>query len=167
LGLGLEDLIDAKKLSKIRKDEIKSMQKAINFLKLLNKPVYLIYGNNDYLNKEASKLGLNGLEKRIKHSRIRLIRQGTFKLKNIKLIGYSGFTSRLAKVNKFFSKSNNISILVTHVPAYGYFDRVKLKESPLIGKHVGDKNFLKMIKKYQPLLHISSHMHEHQGKKKN
>ena len=164
-GLKLEDFVDKKKLEKIRKEEIARMKKSVNFLDSLGKKVLLVYGNNDYLRKHVEDKSLSTLDELIKKKDIWLIRRGSLK-GEVNIAGVSGFRYNINEVKKVLSKIKNPVIFMTHVPAYGYFDKVKLKISPAYGEHVGEKSVLWGIKRYKPLVHISSHMHEHQGKAK-
>jgi len=49
------------------------------------------------------------------------------------------------------------TILVSHVPAHGYQDRV------YIGMHAGSRDIRKILDEKQPLLHICGHVHENPG----
>ena len=71
------------------------------------------------------------------------------------------------KLKKLFSdKKPKNFIFLTHYTPYRIFDKVKLRKSPMYGKHVGFEPYNKIIKKYQPLLCICGHMHEYQGMQK-
>lgn len=164
-GLNLEDFVDKKKLEMIRKEEIVSMKKSVKFLDALGKKVLLVYGNNDYLRKHVEDKKLSTLDELIKKKDIWLIKRGSLR-GEVNIAGVSGFRYTFNEVKKVLSKIKKPVIFMTHVPAYGYFDKVELKISPAYGEHVGEKSVLQGIKRYSPLIHISSHMHEHQGKKK-
>ena len=57
-------------------------------------------------------------------------------------------------------------IFLTHYTPYGIMDKVRLKSSPMHGKHVGWMPYNRIIKKYKPLLCVCGHMHENQGMQK-
>ena len=100
--------------------------------------------------------------------------------------GYRGFsakyprkiTNKLKKLNFNWDKSikllfNNIKgnknvIFLTHDSPRGIFDKVSklYKNNPVAGYKIGDEYYLKYIKKFKPKIHIFTHMHEYQGKKK-
>jgi len=90
-----------------------------------------------------------------------------------------GETSRAAKIRKrendiekkkldrlFSSIKKEKTIFVTHIPAYGIFDKVRNRKSPMNNRHVGIEAYEYIIKKYKPMLYICGHMHENQGVKK-
>ncbi len=190
-GYRLTDLVPTRRLSTIERYEVNSMQDSINFLKKLRKEVFLIYGNNDFLKEDIRYNKLKSLEPRLKNTNIKLLKANKLNFREFILTAYSGYRhtshkhilkSKIWKkkdvdkfnhlfregLNKLFLK-NKIDkpiIFMTHDPPYGYFDIVKMKISPMYGKHIGDEYYLDVIKRYKPILHVSSHMHEHQGKKK-
>jgi len=56
---------------------------------------------------------------------------------------------------------DDIDVLVTHGPAYGFLDRV------LAGEYVGCYDLLKAIQRIKPTYHICGHIHEGYGMDKN
>ena len=84
---------------------------------------------------------------------------------------YNERKDRLKKQEeKLFSllrKMKSKDLFIFHYPPYGYFDIIKGKKrvNPMVGNSAGVKFFTKVIKKYQPRLALSGHMHEYQGKK--
>jgi len=72
------------------------------------------------------------------------------------------------ELNKLFldKKPEKNFIFLIHYTPYRIFDKVKLKSSPMYGKHVGWMPYNKIIKKYGPQIVICGHMHEYQGMKK-
>ncbi len=58
---------------------------------------------------------------------------------------------------------DEVDILITHGPAYGYGDQVMMFHSPNKGEHVGCEHLLKKINEIRPVLHISGHIHEGRG----
>ncbi len=110
-------------------------------------------------------------------------------LNGIKIIGHGGYrgfntkypkkiTKKLKKQNFKWNKSlkllfNNVKnnekiIFLTHDPPRGIFDKISkiYKNNPVAGYYIGDEYYLKYIKRYKPILHIFTHMHEYQGKKR-
>jgi Icc-related predicted phosphoesterase len=53
---------------------------------------------------------------------------------------------------------NNVDILLTHGPAYGYVDKVKSK-----GDSLGCELLEKRIKEVEPILHVCGHIHSANG----
>lgn len=54
-------------------------------------------------------------------------------------------------------------ILVTHGPAYGILDQVRMLGSPNMGAHVGCELLADKILEIKPKLHVSGHIHEGRG----
>jgi len=164
----------------VRKSEKKGRE-VLRFLKKLKIPVYIIPGNydgGDSFRKMGKKLhfcqnkkfrigdyylvfhggymdakiffATNVLSEGISEMKMRKKRNDTEKKKLIKILG----------------KTNGKIILVTHIPAYGLFDKVRNKESPMNNRHIGIEAYEYIIKKYKPRLYICGHMHENQGIKK-
>ena len=52
------------------------------------------------------------------------------------------------------SMPDNLDILVSHGPPYGYGDRA------FIGRHVGDRELLEVVKAKRPRFHFCGHIHE-------
>ena len=71
------------------------------------------------------------------------------------------------KVSSLFDRSKNPVIYLSHnVPFKTSLDKIDNKESPRDGDHFGSTVSKNIIQKYQPLLCIGGHMHEHFGKTK-
>ncbi|MFH1840124.1 MAG: metallophosphoesterase [Nanoarchaeota archaeon] len=71
----------------------------------------------------------------------------------------------LQKYDKLFKKSKGPLIFLSHnVPFDTQIDKIVNKDSPRNGDHFGSLLTRKMIEKYQPLVCIGGHMHEHFGK---
>ena len=70
------------------------------------------------------------------------------------------------KLKKIFSKNKPKQgfIFLIHYTPYHCLDKVKMKSSPMHGKHVGFEPYNNIIKRYKPALVICGHMHENQGK---
>jgi len=189
--IDLEKIIGKKKYMFLLKNAIDSMEVPMRQLELLKRPVVTVYGNCDFLDNEANKLGMHGFEHMCKKARIFLLRRIVKRFNDLQIAGFSGYRSATLKgivkynsckkseiknVNKRWNnalkklfgeiKYPERTIFLAHDMPYGYFDKIKNKLSPLSGKHVGDKYILKYIKKHKPLIAIGGHMHEYQGKKK-
>ena len=84
-------------------------------------------------------------------------------LKGISFVGINGVdpneTLLFIKNNK--NIVNSKTILVTHVPPFGFQDKV------FIGMHGGSKELRKIIDKYRPRLLLCGHIHEDPGYLKN
>lgn len=71
------------------------------------------------------------------------------------------------KVDKLFKKSTKPIIFLTHnVPFNTKLDEITDQKSPRSGMHFGSILARELIEKYQPLVSIGGHMHEHHGKDK-
>ncbi len=69
------------------------------------------------------------------------------------------------KVSSLFKKAKKSVIFISHnVPFDTSIDKITNKESPRYGYHFGSVIAREMIDKYQPLVCIGGHMHEHFGK---
>jgi Icc-related predicted phosphoesterase len=176
----LSDIIGKKKNTQIQTEAAKSMNAILNYMNSLGKPIYLIYGNNDYPRKEIKNLGLKakGIEDLVKkYENINLMLSSKSKMDDYNLLGVSGYrrTNSIAKSKigkdshgKKFKKllknlKGNSIVLYHDVPFGTKLDLVRNKVSPMNGKHVGSKVMRSVIKKYSPLLYICGHMHENPG----
>lgn len=71
------------------------------------------------------------------------------------------------KISKKFEKANKPIIFLTHnVPFNTSLDEITDKSSPRVGYHFGSTITRDLIEKYQPLVNIGGHMHEHHDKDK-
>lgn len=89
----------------------------------------------------------------------------------VKSKAYKKHRKVLENLFKKFSKKNKERklILVTHVSPYNTkLDLITAKDAPKVakGKHYGSKMFRRLIEKYQPVLSLSGHFDESQGKQK-
>ena len=195
-GQSIYDLVPKKTLIKIYILQLKSLEKILKFLNKLGKHVFFVHGNHDLLNrKDISKelklsKKLKFLAESLKnYKNLHFISSRIILFKDFIIIGHGGYrgfsakypkkiTKRLKKINSKWEKSikllfdkvknkKNI-IFLTHDPPRGIFDKISriYKNNPVAGYNIGDGYYLKYIKKYKPMLHIFTHMHEYQGEKK-
>ncbi|MBC8494143.1 MAG: metallophosphatase domain-containing protein [Candidatus Thioglobus sp.] len=65
---------------------------------------------------------------------------------------------------KWLEIPNDVDVLITHGPAYGYLDKIEYPVSANSTKeHLGDKSLAKRIEKINPKLHVCGHIHSAQG----
>lgn len=83
-------------------------------------------------------------------------------LKNEK--NYKKLLERYDKKFKKLHKRIPVIFITHNVPYRTKLDTIKNKNSPLHNKHYGSNLARAMIEKYQPLVCIGGHMHEHFGK---
>ncbi|NHI94899.1 MAG: hypothetical protein EAX96_20590 [Candidatus Lokiarchaeota archaeon] len=132
-----------------------SLNKIENLLSSFEVKTFFIWGNMDGKEPEDQLKNITNLNLK------------TIKIDDIVLIGLGGneknFTQNFPKfyqiVEKAISESFNKIILVTHIPPYKYGDLTK----PYLGqqgKHVGSKQYLKLIEEFQPAISICGHIHE-------
>jgi len=189
--LSLEDIIGNKKYKELMKKQGNSQLNVLKKIKSLGKPVFLIYGNSDLLDKESKKYGINGLMSQCKILKIGILTNHKKSFSGFDLLAFSGYRgamlkklgkfkkSDLKKIKKYNFKwnlrlvklfdnfnSSKFSIFLAHDSIKGHFDLVKYKKSPLFKKHVGDEYLFKFVKKYKPDIFVAGHMHEYQGIKK-
>lgn len=75
------------------------------------------------------------------------------------------YTKDLKQISSVFEKSSKPVIFMTHnVPFNTPIDKIVNKESPKNGYHYGSLIARKLVDKYQPLICIGGHMHEHFAK---
>ena len=178
------EIVGEKKAQKIGMDAIKSGEKTVKRLSLLagKRQIYGIPGNLDFRPRKSSRWKIHKKDFYTKY---------TYKIKNYKdinlkrmkfldfeLIGYGEqsfpekmisnrlFKKKYSKMDKLFSsakKKAKQTILLCHNPPHGYLDKVRMKESPEYGNHLGSQVVAAIIQKYHPFLVICGHMHENQG----
>jgi len=170
---------------------------SMKLIKYLSKfaPIYLIYGNADYYNKDVRKLSkeinqklpfmyndLNSI------NNVRIINNRIANFKGIRIGGLEYFIDtswvrefkpadykeRIRKAKKETDKARRIirnfryvDILLCHQPPYRVLDK-KGPGGPKDweGKHAGSKVVLDYIKKERPRYVLCGHMHEAKGKEK-
>ena len=75
------------------------------------------------------------------------------------------YETKKKRLSKLFQKSENPIVFMPHnVPFKTRLDMITNKESPKYGYHYGSVIARELVEKYQPLLCIGGHMHEHFGK---
>lgn len=189
-----EEEIGEKKAKKYILEDYKSGVKILKELNKLKIPVYIIEGNWDFYsnskNKTIKKLNLKNYKKIIQGlENLTYWNRGIKKINKLRILAFGGMVTAQAylikgnrpeesrkkaiKKNKkeekqiLKNKNKKADILFTHYTPYKYFDKIKsTKENPMNNKNVGFTGFTKYIKKENPLLSISGHMHEYQGIKK-
>jgi Icc-related predicted phosphoesterase len=124
-------------------------------------PVLIMHGNHE--NQHEFK----ALCKQYKN--LIFMHDNTYRDSNHLFFGYGGggFSSkdrsfeRSARKHMKELKENDKLILITHGPPYG------TKLDNLFGEHVGNRSFRDFIKIHKPVLALSGHLHENNGKKDN
>ncbi|MBS3781812.1 MAG: metallophosphoesterase [Candidatus Thermoplasmatota archaeon] len=76
---------------------------------------------------------------------------------DVTFIGLSGSNYSEEKVQTFAERSEGIDVFVSHQPVYGILDENSK------GKHIGSEKLLPIIKKNEPKLVLSGHVHEDKG----
>jgi len=77
------------------------------------------------------------------------------------------YEKHLGKIDKLFKNINLPVIFLSHnVPFNTKIDKINNKYSPRNGQHFGSMITREIIEKYNPLICIGGHMHEHFGKDK-
>lgn len=143
----------------------KNVKTALNILAkikdILNAKVLFVPGNCDH----PDLLGVTGLGEEILNIHLRPVRISDFVFYGIGGGGISPFNTLIEyseeEFRNFMSKLENfifneILILVTHQPIYGYFDDVN-------GEKIGSKAFAEYLAKIEPFLWITGHVHENSG----
>jgi len=75
------------------------------------------------------------------------------------------YERNLEKVSSLFEKASKPIIFLSHnVPFNTPLDKITNKDSPRYGYHYGSLVVREMVERYQPLVCIGGHMHEHFGK---
>jgi len=75
------------------------------------------------------------------------------------------YKREFGRIDSIFKKASKPVIFLSHnVPFNTPIDKITSRESPRYGYHYGSLIARKLIEKYQPLVSIGGHMHEHFGK---
>jgi len=187
--------VGAKKARELILEDYNSGKRILKKLNSLNKSIYTIFGNWDFIRQSekerTAKLKLKMYPKIIgEYENLHYLKKRIRNIRGIKILAFGGivtagvYTTKESNFSKSqierYKKKNKketeqlmkygnkkIDILLSHYSPYGYFDIVKFKgKNPMNGKHVGFKGYTDFIKKNKPALFICGHMHEYQGKKK-
>lgn len=170
------------KFDSIETDAQENGLKVLNYVSKLNIPFYFVHGNWDQVLKKYT--GTQFVVKRQKN--MFFVHNKVKKFKNIFILGYGGYRVTSMKeylyndlpqqfvdlaeilifrrkmtedLEKLFKKVEAVNtIFLTHDPPYKTLDYLKSEK-----KFYGEKISRRIIEKYQPLLCICSHFHEHQG----
>jgi Icc-related predicted phosphoesterase len=97
----------------------------------------------------------------IKQSHAEYIQYRRYEFRGVSFIGINGVSENETS-NFYLDKNNatllqNIDVLVTHVPPYGFQDIV------FLGKHAGSKILTEITKTIKPRLLLCGHIHENPG----
>ena len=77
------------------------------------------------------------------------------------------YETKKKRLSKLFQQLKNPTIFMPHnVPFKTRLDMITNKDSPKYGYHYGSVIAREIVEKYQPLLCIGGHMHEHFGRQK-
>lgn len=186
------EIVGKRKAKEMMKRDIKRGRKALEKLNKLNVPVFVVPGNTDYYGKRNSRSFflkshydemLKGLEN-IRDCHLKL-----WKSEELSIIGYGLSSSpdyplyakkpygkeekkRIREADGFFKRLSSafrkakvpVIFLSHNVPYNTKLDKIINKHSPMNGRHFGSLVTRKIIEKYNPLICIAGHMHEHFGK---
>jgi len=187
----LWEIVGKKKHRAFIMKDLEGGKKTLEEVNGLGVPVISITGNTDFTKWEdaidSSPYGWKWL-------RTDFFAKIIKRLKNIKIFDYSyvrvgdlvfigmprstfpgkvrskNYKKQKAKLEKLFKKfKKDTVIFVSHNAPYNTkLDKIRWKgaDPQVLGKHYGSKMAQRLIKKYQPLMNISGHMHENQGRDK-
>jgi len=177
-----------KRADKIMDKEFESGKKIVKALADLNLPTLFVFGNHDIDERDGS-FPLLKYAKKFKN--LRYLHKKSIKIGDYTFVGHGGYRGFGSKqdlfkkvsgkekqkidnikkryrkeLNKVFGKKKNV-IFVTHdVPYNTKFDKIRNKESPINGEHIGDDIYREFALKKKPILYACGHMQEYQGKEK-
>jgi len=167
--VGWEDLA-GKKASKMVEKMFGDGRKVLEHLNDDGRPVYSIPGNWERERGEYTYARMRKGLKNIKDCHLKRRELGDYSI-----IGY-GYSSGpedegeykkcAKKLRKLFERAEKPVVFLTHNMPIGVMDKVKNKQSPAYGMHLGSIVARELIEEFQPLVAIGGHMHEYFGKKK-
>jgi len=190
----LWEVVGKTKYKKSRIKDMKKGKEILKQLNELPVPVVSVLGNYDHPADDVSDMRKpqgqkywkwdwerrNYFQKLIKtYKNIHYIDYKTFKFKDLVFVGARGHSfpgkvkSKAYKrhreiLDKLFRKYKKSSIIfVTHIVPYNTkLDKITFKnaDKKVKGKHYGSKLIKRIISRWQPMLNVSGHMHENQGK---
>jgi Icc-related predicted phosphoesterase len=177
-GEKLVDIIGKKKIRNLVLKKIKISKNILRKLNQLDIPVFMVYGNHDITNEDIKKYDItaDGVEKTVKnYGNVKLLKNRRVVFNNLVVLGQSGYrgysNKKIKTCNKLKKKLKKLAryaerdfIFLTHDVPLGKLDKIRNRESPLNGEHIGDELYLDFDNKFQPMFHICGHMHENQGK---
>ncbi len=70
----------------------------------------------------------------------------------------------MRKLSSLFKKATKPVILLNHIPFNTNIDKINNKASPRDGQHFGSIIVRELIERYEPVLSVGGHMHEHHAK---
>lgn len=179
------DFVTKEKAASLLKKSLEQGERVIQSLDSIGVPVFVVYGNHDRadIKKGRSKDYYRRRFDRVvkKYENVSSIEFSSKEFNGVNFVGYGDFLSYmeyenltlserlkqrtfLKKYKKLFKRGIR-NVLVTHnVPYNTKLDKIDNPKSPRDGEHVGSKYTRKLIQKFKPLLCISGHMHENQGR---
>lgn len=128
----------------------RKMEETLFDINMLGKPVFLVHGNHEDPENIQNAVDL--------FDHIKFIHKKRFRIGKYEIMGFGG--GGFSQTDKEFEryskhiKTKKRLILVTHAPPYG------TKLDFLHNAHRGNRSFSNFIRKSQPLLSISGHLHE-------
>lgn len=183
----LWEILGKEKMKKLIKKDLKKGEEILKKLNKLPVPVISITGNLDYtrwydaIDSKKPKWNWpyqNFFSKIVKKcSNIKIFDYSSVKINNIRFIGMatSTFPGRVKsksykrlrkKLDKLFLKykGGNIVFVSHNVPYKTKLSKISSKDVPkeYQGEEKGSKLVRRIIERYQPLLNLCGHMHEHQ-----
>jgi len=131
-----------------------------NYAKLMKKldsfgkPVLYLHGNHE--GEKTTRKLVNKLKN------VKFLHRETHEHKEFLFVGYGGggFAQKEPDFEKWVKRldmKGKKIILLTHAPPYN------TKLDPIWGESVGVKSYKKFIKKHQPVLALSGHLHDNEG----
>lgn len=172
--------VSKKKYKQMVKEAVLSSRVVCNFFRAFRKPVFLVWGNNDYTARDLSVLGIRtrGIAQRLPKN-VLVMKNDIVLFNGVYIAGFSGYLDFIkkkdgyqrdmqrfaARLNKLFAKITypRKTLFLTHDVPYGKFDIVKWKASPAFGQHVGERLFNKALRHKHLAAMLCAHMHEYQG----
>lgn len=132
-----------------------NMEQIMEEINNLNIPIYLIHGNHEYPDEVEALSHI--------YDNLTFIDKAAIKHEDILLVGHGGggfeshdqrFENHMKEIGNEVKKAKK-SIFVTHAPPFN----TKVDETRP-GNHVGSISYKEFIKKYQPTLSVSGHIHQ-------
>ena len=120
---------------------------AKNFLDQIPVETFAVTGNIDS----------RDVEKGINESKASNIEIKKIIKKGISFVGTNGIKDEQIKYLDAEKLIDEKTVLISHVPPYGFQDKV------FLGMHGGNKDLRKLVEKYKPMLVLCGHIHEDLG----